>query len=101
MEVSADPCYRTEVLTDRLADEPADSPRRACASMLGAHARLGLQPALQQIDKAHMVRPSRWKPRRLRSSRRCSATFGPASRSATAWMAWVAESGKQVELVTC
>ena len=69
-------------------DEPADSPRRACASMLGAHARQGLQPALQQIEKVHMVRPSRWKPRRLRSSRRCSATFGPASRSATAWMAW-------------
>ena len=26
MEVSADPVYRTEVLTDCLADEPADSP---------------------------------------------------------------------------
>ena len=94
MEVSADPVYQTEVLTERLADELADSPRRACVSMLGAHARQGLQPALQQVEKAHMVRPSHWKPRRLRSSRRCSAIFGPANRSATAWRAWVAESGQ-------
>ena len=38
-EVSADPVYRTEALTDCLAAEPADSPRRACASMLRARAR--------------------------------------------------------------
>ena len=62
-----------------LAD--AEIPRRACASKLGlARTRAGATGGGQ----VQTVRASRWRPRQSRSSSRCSATFGPASRSAQA-----------------